>query len=237
MHRIVDVEPDLRLIAAAISQPARCAMLQALMGAVSLPASELAFRAGVSNSTASSHLNVLVESGAVAVCKCGRHRYYKLSSPDVAQFLEQLSYSAPARDVPKAPRKSVGDKLRKARFCYDHLAGELGVAITDAMIAEGCISEDGEAFGLTRSGEDFLKSRLQIEPDALRRMRRPIVLSCLDWSERRPHAAGAVGSALASCFMNSGWIVGSRDDWSVAVTPTGAEMFKALFGLEFPVSS
>lgn len=237
MHRIVDIEPDLRLIAAAISQPARCAMLQALMGTWSLPASELAFRAGVSNSTASSHLNVLVDSGAVAVCKCGRHRYYKLSNPVVAQFLEQLSFSAPARKVARTPRNAIADKLRRARFCYDHLAGELGVAIADAMIAGGSISQNGETFVLTRLGESFVQSKFQIEPDALRRLRRPIVLSCLDWSERRPHAAGALGSALASRFLNDGWIICSRDDRSVTITPTGARMFKGLFGSEFPVSS
>lgn len=231
MRRIVDVEPDISLIAAAISQPARCAILQALMGAVSLPASELAYRAGVSNSTASSHLNMLVGSGAIAVCKCGRHRYYKLSHPRVAELMEAFSLLAPQTAASKPARKVIAQKLRHARLCYDHLAGQLGVSVTEAMLTREYIVEERESFELSLAGEAFLKSELQIHVVTLRNLRRPLTRSCLDWSERRPHLAGAIGAAIATRFIARKWVAQNGDDRSLAVTSRGRSSLLRLFDL------
>lgn len=217
--------PDLARVAGMIGEPARAAMLEALLGGEALPAGELARRAGIRPSTASEHLARLVEHGLVVRRASGRHRYYALAGADVAAALEALArIAAPASHGVDSSRKRAehagraGGKsaspamqaLRFARTCYDHLAGTVGVLLTDAMLEKGIIA--GEGFEVTATGESWLRS-LDIDLASLRRARRALTRPCLDWSERRDHLAGAVGAAIARAMIDRGWLVridGSR---------------------------
>jgi len=206
-------------------------MLTALMSGGALTAGELAREAGVTQQTASSHLGKLQEGGLIAVEKQGRHRYYRLSGHDVAAVLEGLAGLAAraghlrTRTGPKDPA------LRRARVCYDHLAGELAVRMFDKLLASGSVVRDGEAVRLSPSGEMFV-AELGIDLAAISRSRRPLCKSCLDWSERRSHLAGGLGAALLARFQALKWarrIDGTR---LVTFAPEGERQFAALFGDE-----
>ncbi len=221
-------------VAAIAGDPARTGMLLALMGGRALTASELAAIAGVTPQTASGHLSRMIESGLVAVTKQGRHRYHRLASGTVARMIETLMQVAielqpPARAIVLGPRDQA---LRAARTCYDHLAGRLGVAIAEGMTAQGHAEIDGEAGLITESGLAFL-DRLGIDLDALRQRRpgRVLCRPCLDWSERRPHLAGAVGAALCRHALAAGWVRRLAGTRAVAVTPEGARIFRESFGV------
>ena len=197
--------PDIAAIAALAGDPARANMLTALLNGDALTASELALEANVTKQTASSHLNKLAAGGLVKVEAQGRHRYYRLADADVAALLETLMGVA-ARA--KALRARPGQKetaLRHARLCYDHLAGELGVGLYDAFVKNKWISvqRDG-AVQLTRLGRAKVSS-FGVEMSALEQGARPLCRSCLDWSVRRHHLAGAVGAALLETMFERGW--------------------------------
>ena len=221
--------PDIALIASLVGDPARANMLTALTSGGALTAGELAREAGVTQQTASSHLGKLQEGGLIAVEKQGRHRYYRLSGHDVAAVLEGLAGLAAraghlrTRTGPKDPA------LRRARVCYDHLAGELAVRMFDKLLASGSLIRDGEAVRLSPTGEVFV-AELGIDLAAISRSRRPLCKSCLDWSERRSHLAGRLGAALLARFQALKWarrIDGTR---LVAFAPEGERQFAALFG-------
>jgi DNA-binding transcriptional ArsR family regulator len=228
MDRNVSADPDLPALAAAVAAPSRAAMLQALMGGIALPASELAWRAGVAAATASEHLARLESAGLVRARAQGRHRYYELADARVARAVELLSTLAPPCAAP-APR-GCGEALRKARFCYDHLAGTLGVALADALLRSGAIKEDGDDFIVTPSGAKRFAA-LGLDLDSARARRRHFARRCLDWSERRPHVAGALGTALAELMEEKGWVTRSKDDRSARVTPKGLRALQEEFGV------
>ena len=196
-------DADVAPIAGLIGAPTRAAILSALMSGTALPAGELARYARVSPATASSHLVRLLDGGLVTVEKQGRHRYYRLSNPNVAAVLEALAYISPR--VPPVGLRQVraSEALRRARSCYDHLAGSVGVALYQALLDKGWLSNAGST--LTRSGDGALE-QLGIDVQRLRLGRRPLVRSCLDWTERRPHLAGAAGAALLSCALDRQWL-------------------------------
>jgi DNA-binding transcriptional ArsR family regulator len=224
--------PDIAMVAALVGDPARSNMLTALMTGRALTASELAHQAGVTPQTASSHLSKLEAGGLVEQEKQGRHRYYRLSDPDVASVLEGLEGLAAraghmrVRTGPKDPA------LRHARVCYDHLAGDLGVQMLDSMKKQRLLRQRKQDIELTAEGERFLTDTLQISADALAHPRRPLCRACLDWSERRHHLAGTLGAALLTRFTELKWALrditpGSR---VVNFTRNGEKRFSALFG-------
>ena len=220
------------MVASLVGDPARANMLTALMDGRALTASELAQEAGVTPQTARSHLAKLEAGGLIEPEKQGRHRYYRLTDPDVAGVLEGLAGLAAraghmrVRTGPKDPA------LRRARICYDHLAGDLGVQMLESMKAQKLVRQKKQEIELTSEGERFLEKNLQISQDMLAHPRRPICKACLDWSERRHHLAGTLGAALMTRFTELKWA--SRDSTPgsrvVNFSRTGEKRFAALFG-------
>jgi DNA-binding transcriptional ArsR family regulator len=218
-------ETDLSSVAALMGEPARAAMLCALMDGVSLPAGELAELAGVSPQTASTHLQKLLEGELVAVESHGRHRYYRLSNPEVAAALEALMVIAPQ------PRKraSKDEALCFARTCYDHLAGWTGVELTRALTSSGCLERDAMQFNLTPTGWARLEAfGLDVETLALQRN---FAKACLDWTERKPHLGGALGRALTARFFELNWIVRLPTSRSLRITQAGHVGLEKTFGM------
>lgn len=223
---------DLNLIhwAGLLADRSRLIMLDALMGNLALPASDLAHRAGITNATASAHLAKLQDAGLVAVQRQGRHRYYHLASVEIAAKLEQLNHIAPAPPV-KPGRGPQGD-LRRARLCYDHLAGLLGVQMTDALRKTGALAWREGDFRLTAKGKSYF-TEMGIDCEMLPRRRKPLS-ACLDWSERRPHLGGALGAALADHCLKSGWVRRQKDSRALIVTPAGTLALRQHWKIELP---
>jgi DNA-binding transcriptional ArsR family regulator len=195
--------PNISHIAALIGDPARANILVALMDGRALTVTELAQAARVTIQTASGHLSKLSDAALTAIEKQGRHRYVRLSGPDVAQVLEMLMGLAQrtgAIPVRVGPRDVA---LRTARLCYDHLAGERGVEVFDLLLKNGLIEGDAVPF-ITPAGRMFFAD-FGIDMAALDANRRPLCLACLDWSERRHHLGGALGAALLHAFVNRKW--------------------------------
>jgi DNA-binding transcriptional ArsR family regulator len=203
--------------AALMGDPTRAAFLTALADGTALPASELAQRAGVGASTASIQLGKLVDGGLLEVERTGRHRYYRLADPTVAAAIESLAVLAPHRAAGSLKEARVGSELQAARTCYDHLAGALGVALLERLKRQRLLTPKLEV--TSRGADRFAK--LGIEIDELARGRRPLTRACLDWTERRHHLAGALGAALATSFLERGWIERRRDSRAVRVTEDG----------------
>jgi DNA-binding transcriptional ArsR family regulator len=222
--------PDIALVASLLGEPARANMLTALMDGGALTAGELARHAGITPQTASSHLAKLDAGGLVSVRRQGRHGYYALAGEDVGAVLEALmglaARAGHSRTRP-GPREPA---LREARICYDHLAGELGVAMLDGMVGRGLIRSEGEALDLTQAGEAFARD-LGIDLSALGGSRRPLCKACLDWSVRRSHLAGVLGAALLRRFGELGWAKRVEGTRVIAFTPRGRKAFDETFGI------
>jgi DNA-binding transcriptional ArsR family regulator len=212
---------DLAEIGALLGDPARATMLEALIDGRALTAKELAFRARVTPQTASLHLRKLSDANLLSVLAQGRHRYFRLASPLVAQMIEAVgavaAVHAPPRYRPTGPRDA---QIREARICYDHLAGRLGVALADALVARGAVALDAEGGEITQAGAKFFAER-GIDLGRARASRRAFCRPCLDWSERRFHIGGAVGAALARHALDRGWVTRLRDTRAVAITAIG----------------
>jgi DNA-binding transcriptional ArsR family regulator len=223
-------------VAALAGDPARAGMLHALMDGRALTASELAQVAGVTPQTASGHLARMVTAGLVKVEKQGRHRYHRLASPAVARMMESIMQVASGLDAMRpAPVTGPRDAaLRAARTCYDHLAGRLGVALADGLVAGGHVELADDA-GIVTEGGLALLGRLGIDVASLSAARgkraRILCRPCLDWSERRPHLAGAVGAALCARSFEEGWIRRIAGTRAVAVTPKGQRLFREMLGV------
>jgi DNA-binding transcriptional ArsR family regulator/ribosomal protein S19E (S16A) len=211
--------------------PARAAMLQTLMDGRALTATELSRVAGVAPQTASSHLARLLASGLLTVEKQGRHHYHRLASPAVARMMESIMQvaadSAPGRrTIVTGPRDGA---LRAARTCYDHIAGRLGVALTDALVREGHVELSPDGGVVTDTGLALL-DRIGLDAGRLMthgaRSKRVLCRPCLDWSERRPHLAGVLGAALCRQSFDEGWIRRVEGTRAVAVTPKGQRIFR-----------
>lgn len=222
--------PNIANIAALIADPARAAILDALLDGRAWTATELSLEAGVTPQTTSSHLAKLLDGGMVRVAKQGRHRYYRLAGPEVAHILETLAVVAGGRKAPRSAGQAEAAKLRHARTCYDHLAGQLGVGLVRAMVAQRVLKPETEDFAVTRKGEDFLRG-LGIDLAAARAKRRAFARQCIDWSEREPHLGGALGAALAARCFDAGWLRRVRASRRVEVTPAGARELERHFAL------
>jgi DNA-binding transcriptional ArsR family regulator len=230
MNRFSDITPvEIAGTAALLSDVARAAILCALLDGMARTAGELAYAAGVTPQTASSHLARLVDGGLIAVVPQGRHRYHRLASPEAAHTLEALGVlttGLPRRARLPGPRDAA---LRAARTCYDHLAGRFGVAIADALrVVGGTIAHDRDV-EITPEGARRLAC-LGVDMGPLRREGRSLCRHCLDWSERRPHLAGAVAAQILRNALTSGWVERQKDSRAVRVTPEGLRVFAASLG-------
>ncbi|MFF7973009.1 helix-turn-helix domain-containing protein [Streptomyces sp. NPDC007905] len=209
----------------------RAACLLALLDGRAWTAGELARHAGVAASTLSEHLGKLVAGGLLAQERQGRHRYVRLAGARVAQLVEDLAAQVPPAAVRRPPRglreSSAGSAMARGRTCYDHLAGRLGIAVTDALTARGLLQQD-TGFALTEAGLEWF-GRAGIPLD--RAGRRPLARACLDWTERRPHLAGVAGAALCRHALEAGWCVRIGSERAVRVTPSGERELDALLGI------
>jgi len=212
--------------AALIGDPGRAAMLTALLDGGSLPAGELARVAGVSAQSASMHLGQLVDGGLLTARQRGRHRYYYIATAEVAHAVEALGVIS---TVGKYRPSGADRALCYARTCYDHLAGELGVALAGALEHKRMIVARGEHdYELTDAGSVLLND-WQIDATALRRSRRSFARRCRDWTERRDHLAGAMGAAICGKLFEFRWITRDRSSRAVHLTITGREQLTRLF--------
>lgn len=196
--------PDIAVLGSLIGDPARANILTALMTGKALTASELAGEAGITMQTASAHLKKLEAGALIRQRKQGRHRYFSLADDEVGQLLEAMMGLAASRGLTRTRTGPKDPALRKARVCYNHLAGELGVTLYDGLLTGGLLREEGDAVLLTPRGEARMHT-FGIDIEALRSTRRPMCRSCLDWSARRTHLAGALGSAILQRVYETGW--------------------------------
>jgi DNA-binding transcriptional ArsR family regulator len=229
----MQAEPDLATIATLIGEPARAAMLAALLGGESLPAGELANRARVSPQTASAHLGRLVAGGLLQVTSTGRHRYYQLRSPEVGAALEALASIAPQARVRSLRESEAARALRFARTCYDHLAGAVGVAVTHGLVDRGLLTAEADAYHITAAGARWF-AQWGIDLDQLRQARRGFAKPCLDWSERHYHLAGAVGAALAQAMLEREWLVRIEGSRAIRLTDQGRAGLRQELHIELP---
>lgn len=220
--------PSIAAIAALIGDPSRANMLSALMDGRALTVSELALAGGVGLPTASGHLAKLDQAGLLSAHKQGRHRYYRLSGPDVAQVLESLMNLAQSTGAVRVRTGPKDSALRTARVCYDHLAGERAVRLMQALGERGLVVGEEEP-RLTADGRAFF-GRVGIDVSALEHGRRPLCRSCLDWSERRAHLGGALGAAVLERVLSAGW-ARRLEGRVVAFSPSGERAYDAAFGL------
>lgn len=222
--------PLIAEIAGLVGEPARASMLSALLDGRALTATELAYAARVTPQTGSTHLAKLTEVGLLTQIRDGRHRYFRLASPKVAQMLEGIMAVA-LEDRPRyRPLSRQAQELRDARVCYDHLAGRLSVDLADFFTTHKYIVFDDEAAEVTVSGTQFL-AQFGINLFASGSRRRRLCRSCLDWTERRPHIGGAVGAALANRCFDLGWAERMRHSRAVIVTVSGKRGFLETFGI------
>lgn len=215
-------------IAALIGEPTRTAMLLALLDGNALPAGELATAARLSAGAASIHLAKLKSAGLVRVQQRGRHRYYELTDANVAHALEALGAIA-TRATPRQPLSAAQRAVRSARSCYDHLAGTLAIDLARALERRALLERsDPEGFQVTLAGSVWLQSNLAIDVGQLSRQRRVLIRACLDWTERQPHIAGAVGAAMLESFITRRWLARRPNTRSLRITPAGERAFTRL---------
>src|SRR6516162_1273655 len=215
-------EPDVASIAALIGDPSRTAMLTALADGRALPAGELATAAGLSLSGASAQLARLTKGGLLTVEREGRHRYYRLAGPHVAAALEGLALLAITPQRARA-RSPAAEALRRARTCYDHLAGHLGVALAKALEDHGLVmAGEGKRLEVTTAGRSWFLQVLEIETARLVAGQHGIARRCLDWTERRHHIAGPLGAALLHRFCELGWVIKEEGTRAVKLSRQGS---------------
>jgi DNA-binding transcriptional ArsR family regulator len=245
-------EADLAAVATLFADRSRARILLALLDGRALPASVLAAEAGVSAPATSAHLARLREGGLITVERSGRHRYHRLAGDQVAAVVEALAQLAPAEPVTSLRQHSRAAALRTARSCYDHLAGQLGVQITAALVEHGALRPtDGIPDTRRRAGDPLsaqlphhpyelgmraadVLGRLGVDLDALRtqRARRPLLRFCLDWTEQRHHLAGRLGAAVHSALLDRGWVTTTRRRRALAVTDEGARELQERLGVD-----
>lgn len=225
------INPNMAEIAALLGETSRATILASMMDGRFHTASELAYMAAIKPQTASFHLAKLVEGKLIKVEKQGRHRYFQLAGEDIAQFLESFLAISPPPEVRSLKQSSQIKLLQDARTCYDHLAGKLGVQLTESMLKAGYLTLEGKQFALTDEGILFFTT-FGIDLTALKRKRRSFSHACLDWSERRYHLAGALGCELLNQFFNLGWLLRVPSIRAIKVTEKGKIGFKEVFHLD-----
>lgn len=226
------MDQDLASVAAVLAEPARAVMLDALMSGRALPAGELARIAGVRASTASEHLARMRDAGLVTVLAQGRHRYYRLAGPSVAQALEALAHIAPPRKARSLRQSRAVEGMAYARTCYDHVAGTVGVALLDGMLAGAWLTDQDGGYGVTALGAREL-ARFGVDVADVRRRRRGFARPCLDRTVRRYHLAGGLAAAMTARLLELGWVRHRRADGrALRVPPEGLAGLRELLGVE-----
>lgn len=220
--------PSIAPIAALAGDPARANMLAALLSGKALTASELAGEAGISAQTASSHLAKLHGGGLISAVKQGRHRYFRLADTDVAEMLEKMMGVAARAGHLRTRTGPTDPAMRKARVCYDHLAGEMGVQLFDSLLRSRRVAMRGDEVRLTRGGESFL-TEFGLDLADASASRRPLCKSCLDWSQRRTHLAGTVGAALLSRMHELKWARRDKHSRAIHFSAEGEAKFRRTF--------
>jgi DNA-binding transcriptional ArsR family regulator len=223
--------PIIAEIAALIGDAARATMVAALVDGRSLTASELASAAGITPQTASTHLAKLTEAGVLSVVRQGRHRHFRLASPKVADMIDGIVGVALEKRPPYRPLTRQARALSAARICYGHLAGRLSVDLTDSFVARQYVVVDDEVAEITTAGRRFF-TEFGVELPALRSPRRHVSRLCLDWTERRPHIAGAVGVAITRRYFDLGWMERMKRSHAIIVTPLGCRGLRETFGID-----
>ncbi len=224
--------PSIAVIGALIGDPARATILTALLDGRAWTATELSVSADVSRPTTSGHLRKLVDGNLLVTEKQGRHRYFRLANYKVAEALEALA--GLAADIPQRRPKRSGPRdqaMRTARTCYDHLAGRLGVGLMENLSRQAYLAESEQGLFITEPGELWFRS-VGIDLAHLRSQRRVFARPCLDWSERRPHLAGAAGAALAAHYFDQGWIERLPNSRALKITSKGHRGFRESFGID-----
>ncbi|MEM8649213.1 MAG: helix-turn-helix transcriptional regulator [Pseudomonadota bacterium] len=232
--------PDMARVAALIGDPSRSMMLCALMGGEALTATELAREGGVTKQTASTHLGQLLDGGLLTMQKQGRHRYFSLANADVAHLLENLITISGAMGTRKSMPGPKDKRLRKARICYDHMAGEMGVALYDGLLERKLLTLGGAhssetGIGLNEKGRHYFNG-FGIDVNKLEESRRPVCRTCLDWSVRRQHLAGSLGAAILERMFELNWVRKSETPRLLVFTPKGERLFSEKFGITADVS-
>ena len=211
---------------ALLAEPARAAIVLALLDNRSRPAGELATIAGVAAATASAHLKRLADAGLLSVVGQGRHRYYRLADEDVAHWIEALMLAAPRR----IKERSIADRdLAAARTCYKHLAGKLGVALFERLRSAGGIDLESDAVRLTRAGESLLREGGVIADSIARSQLHG--RTCVDWTERRFHLSGPLGTLIAHRLIDNGWLRRRSKSRALVISAAGQRALSAL-GIE-----
>ncbi len=223
MHNL----PDIAAVASLIGDATRAAMLMALMDGRAYTATELALFGEVTASTASTHLARLSSGGLIKQVKQGRHRYYHLASKDVAEVLEKLMSISANLEKPKLRNQPNNQALRRARICYDHLAGEAGVQLKENLIQQNYISEAADNTLLTDTGLSWCVSQ-QIPLDTFTKKRRPACRVCLDWSERKTHIAGALGAAILNKLFSMRFAHQEPDSRIITLNAAGNRFIQTL---------
>ncbi|MED4648258.1 winged helix-turn-helix domain-containing protein [Bacillus inaquosorum] len=219
------MNPNIAKISLLLSDPSRSSILLSLMDGRIHPAGELAYLANIKPQTASFHLNKLLEAKLISVEKHGRHRYYRLSNSEAASVIEQLLSIAPKEKVTSLKDSKEKSDLHFARTCYDHLAGYVGVQITNSLVEQGMLKKVDLNFEVTSEGSLFF-SNFGINEEQQRNKRRAFARCCLDWSERQHHIAGALGNALLVRMLEEKWIVRMPKTRAVKITPSGKIAFE-----------
>jgi len=221
------LEPDISYIASLIGDSTRASMLTALMGGKALTATELAIEADITSQTASSHLNKLVAGQLLIVRKQGRHKYFQLGGEEIAELLERMLNLSSKTIHPKVVKGYTDLRLRKARICYDHLAGEFAVTLFDSLLKNEYLSEKGNQILLTDQGNIFFE---ELGVDFCKfNTKRPICRSCLDWSERRSHLAGALGQWVLNDLLSKGWITKDLDSRAITFSKNGLKQLTRMY--------
>lgn len=226
----MDAVPSIAALGSLIGSHARASMLSELFDGRALTATELSHVADVSPATASEHLGKLVAAGLLICEQHGRHRYFRLAGSHVAEAIEPLFHFVQGRAYARGMLSPKSKALSEARLCYDHLAGRLGVAITDAMVNKRWLIASGQDYALTAKGEAFC-TEMGIDLCVVRSKRRMFARRCLDWSERKPHLAGALGAAVTAVAFDRGWIKRANRRRVVTVTNQGRAEIANLLGL------
>jgi len=228
--------PLIAEIARLVGDPARASMLMALLDARALTASELAYAARITPQTASTHLAKLAEAGLLTPLRHGRHRYFRLASPKIVEMLGGIVAVAMENRPRYRPLSPQARALSAARLCYAHLAGRLGVAITDSLATRDLILCCDDAAEITAAGLRFFDA-FGIDRAAISPPRHRFCQICIDWTERRPHVAGAIGAALTRRYFDLGWIERTKDSRAIVVGPAGQNGFLGTFGVEVPAEA
>jgi len=226
----MNLEPRIDIIASALADTSRARIVCVLMDGRAFTNKELACYAGITPQTASSHLKRLTACGVIAAIQSGRRKYYRIANSGIAGTIESLAVLAPADHLKRAAVNGTSPQMLTARSCFDHVAGRLGVVLAEQFCRRGLLKQTNETYEVLDVGDAVFTS-LGIHMEVLKRLSRPLTRCCLDWSERRFHLAGSLGSALFDVFLENGWLSRQRDGRALEITPVGFEAFAHHFSL------